>query len=347
MKLVSIDMINNLLENNKNEYHDMYNTKGKNICLIANQVYNSLSLEPMINSDFDYMGLNSKEIMNIVYDYFEELDPSLDLVKTIKHYVDDNCNINIFEPSSDKTRKTSVRTENGTILAEIFPKNDTSAFYTFAESFIKILNANGPQVNNRFSLVQIQFIRESLSDYLINHHIVNWVEGKKMLIRDINYVRGLSSEILMKNYINKYLTNHSEIDMKFINEFSQTFGYTMENTLNYIYAYFQENLDKCHDDAEKMFYGNILGGRLFEMYKKDKDKTIYNLKQFILKENYLSYEEGIKTLGLAPEKNMKDEFDLFLKSYTNYAKSNLSSYTDKFIKENRIFESTRKRWLLK
>ena len=58
------------------------------------------------------------------------------------------------------------------ILAEIYPKNDTSAFYTFAETFINILNANGTNINNRFSLLQTQFIRDTLSDYLINNNIV-------------------------------------------------------------------------------------------------------------------------------------------------------------------------------
>ena len=347
MKLITIDMINDILENSKNDYQEMYNIKGKNICQIATQVYNSLSLQPMMNSDFDYVVLSSKEIAKVVYDYFEKLDPSLKLVQTIKHYVDGNGNINIYEPSSDKTRKTSVRTENGMILVEIYPKNDTSAFYTFAETFINILNANGTNINNRFSLLQTQFIRDTLSDYLINNNIVNNVEGKKMIIRNINYVRGLSLEILMKNYINKYLDSNPKFDMKFVYEFAKTFNYSPENAINYLYAYVNENLEECHADAEKMFYGNILGERLYELYKKDQKGTIDNLKEYILKENYLSYEDGIKTLGLVPEENPKDELDFFLKGYTIYALNNLSNYTDGFIKRNRIFDGIIKRGLIK
>ena len=346
MEIVTIDIINNELKNgNKCQTISKLNTK--NICQIANHVYNSLSLEPMMNSDFDYMGLNSEEIIKIVYNYFEKLDPSFDLVKTIKYYIDGNCDINIFEPSSDKIRKTNIQIVKGTVFAEIYPQNDTSAFYTFAEAFINILNAKNSQMDNKLSLVQTQFIRDSLSDYLITQNIVNGVEGKKITIRNINYVRGMCSEVLMENYLNKYLTDNGSIDLEFIHNFSKAFGYTDEKSLNYIYSYIKENLNECFLNEEKMLDGNLLGVRLYEKYKINHGKAIYDLKQFILKGNNLSYEEGISTLGLNDSQGDDNQLEIFIKHYVDYAKNNLSTYTDSYIKDNRIFNNMRNRLLMK
>ena len=38
MKLITIDMINDILENSKNDYQEMYNTKGKNILVSSSLI---------------------------------------------------------------------------------------------------------------------------------------------------------------------------------------------------------------------------------------------------------------------------------------------------------------------